>query len=410
MTNSPFQPPRLTRPGDKQTWGGLPGSSLTLCLASAAGAHQSLTLVVTPDSNTASRVESELRFYTGQPQDTEEPTTGELPILHFPDWETLPYDTFSPHQDIISQRLATLYQLPEVKKGILVVPVSTLMHRLAPQEYLSSKSLMLTCGQELEVSAMRTRLERSGYRCVDTVYEHGEFAVRGSLMDIYPMGSKLPYRIDLFDNEIETLRTFDPETQRTLEKVKQIRLLPAKEFPLDKRGISQFKDHWHDRFDVDHRACPIYQDINDGISPAGIEYYLPLFFDECSTLFDYLPDATQVFTLGNIENGADSFWQELNQRYESRCVDPQRPILRPKAVFLDSGDLFGALKRYPRATLQAAPDIDAIGHTNFNGEKPPQPYIQTHAENPLLLLETFLMEYEGRVLFCAESPVDEKPC
>lgn len=404
MSNSPFQPPRLSRPGDKQTWGGLPGSSLTLCLASAASAHDSLTLVITPDSNTASRLESELRFFTGQSQEGDECSPGELPILHFPDWETLPYDTFSPHQDIISQRLATLYQLPEVMKGVLVVPVTTLMHRLAPQEYLASKSLMLSCGQEFEVSAMRSRLERSGYRCVDTVYEHGEFAVRGSLMDIFPMGSNYPYRVDLFDNEIETLRTFDPETQRTLEKVNQVRLLPAKEFPLDKRGISQFRDKWHDRFDVDHRACPIYQDISDGISPPGIEYYLPLFFDECSTLFDYLPEATQVFTLGNIENSADSFWQELNQRYDSRCVDPQRPLLRPKAVFLDSGDLFGALKCYPRAALQSAPDIDAIGHTNFNGEKPPQPYIQSQAENPLLLLETFLMEYDGRVLFCAESP------
>lgn len=413
MTYSPFKPPRLTKAGDKQHWGQLLGSSLSLCLASAAKTHDSLTLVITPDSNAASKLENELRFFSGSTEHSDNPGPSgdeasgggeeQLPILHFPDWETLPYDTFSPHQDIVSQRLSTLYQLPQVKKGILVVPVTTLMHRLMPQEYLTSKSLVVACGQEFDTSTMRSRLEKSGYRCVDTVYEHGEFAVRGSLMDIFPMGSAQPYRIDLFDNEVETLRTFDPETQRTIDKVNEIRLLPAKEFPLDKRGISLFKDQWHDRFDVDHRSCPIYQDISDGISPAGIEYYLPLFFDECSTLFQYLPDETQVFTLGRIENSADNFWQELSQRFESRCVDPQRPLLPPKNVFLDSGELFSALKSYPRAVLQSSTEIEAAGHINFVSAEPPKPYVQPKAENPLYVLETYLMGYEGRVLFCAES-------
>ena len=398
MSYSPFQPPQLNKPGDKQHWGKLPGSSQALCLVSAARHSDKLTLVITPDGTTASALESELHcFNSGDGQ------TDRLPILHFPDWETLPYDTFSPHQDIISQRLSTLYQLPQLKKGILVVPVTTLMHRLLPQAYLAAKSLVLRCGQQFDAEAMRLRLEKSGYHCVDTVYEHGEFAVRGSLMDIFPMGSDHPYRIDLFDDEVDSLRTFDPETQRTVDRVEQIQLLPAKEFPLDKAGISLFKERWHERFDVDHRSCPIYQDISGGISPAGIEYYLPLFFEQCSNLFDYLPSNTQVFTLGRIENGADHFWQELSQRYESRCVDPERPLLPPKEVFLDSGELFSALKQYPRAALSASPEIDSAGHINFDAEEPPALYLQSQADNPLEKLEIFLAAYPGRVLFCAES-------
>ncbi len=399
MNNSLFLPPPLDKPGDKQHWGQLPGSSRALCVLCAARNSDKLTLAITPDGTTASALESELKCFN-----TSDGKDETLPILHFPDWETLPYDTFSPHQDIISQRLSTLYQLPQLKKGILVVPVTTLMHRLLPLGYLTSKSLVLSCGQQFDVEAMRSRLEKSGYRCVDTVYEHGEFAVRGSLMDIYPMGSEFPYRIDLFDDEVDSLRTFDPESQRTIDRVEQIQLLPAKEFPLDKAGISLFKEHWHERFDVDHRSCPIYQDVSGGISPAGIEYYLPLFFEACSTLFDYLPSSTQIFTLGSIENGVDHFWQELSQRYESRRVDPERPLLPPKEVFLDSGELFSSLKQYPRTSLSVEPVIDTAGHINFNAETPPELYLHSQADNPLEKLQAFLATYKGRVLFCAESP------
>jgi transcription-repair coupling factor (superfamily II helicase) len=169
------------------------------------------------------------------------------------------------------------------------VPITTALHRLAPTKFLLGSSLVLDIGQKLDVEQMRTRLEASGYRCVDTVYEHGEFAVRGALIDLFPMGSKLPYRIDLFDDEIETLRTFDPETQRSIDKVQSIKLLPAREFPLQKDAVTRFKARFRERFDVDFRRCPIFQDLSSGITPAGIEYYLPLFFDETSTLFDYLP-------------------------------------------------------------------------------------------------------------------------
>jgi Transcription-repair coupling factor (superfamily II helicase) len=241
--------PSLPASAGKQQWGNLPGAALSLAIAEAASTAERFTLVLTEGSQSAERLQEELAFFAPS-----------LPVLHFPDWETLPYDVFSPHQDIISQRIATLYQLPQLKRGILVVPISTALHRLAPKNFLLGSSLVLDVGQKLDVEQMRTRLEAAGYRCVDTVYEHGEFAVRGALIDLYPMGSETPYRIDLFDDEIETLRTFDPETQRSVDKVESIRLLPAREFPLEKKAVSDFRGRFRERFDVDFRRCPIYQD------------------------------------------------------------------------------------------------------------------------------------------------------
>lgn len=222
--------PQMSATAGKQTWGNLPGAALSLAIAEAASSAGRFTLLLTADSQAADRLEQELRFFAP-----------DLPVLPFPDWETLPYDLFSPHQDIISQRIASLYRLPELSHGILVVPVTTALHRLAPTRFLLGSSLVLDVGQTIDVEQMRLRLEASGYRCVDTVYEHGEFAVRGALIDLFPMGSKLPYRIDLFDDEIETLRTFDPETQRSIDKVDSVRLLPAREFPMQKEEVTRFK-------------------------------------------------------------------------------------------------------------------------------------------------------------------------
>ena len=281
--------PSLPATAGKQHWGNLPGAALSLAIAEAASNAKRFTLLLTADSQSAERLQEELSFFAP-----------DLPVLHFPDWETLPYDLFSPHQDIISQRIAALYRLPELKHGVLVVPITTALHRLAPKRFLLGSSLVMQVGQQLDVNQMRGNLEAAGYRCVDTVYEHGEFAVRGALIDLFPMGSSQPYRIDLFDDEIETLRTFDPETQRSIDKVESIKLLPAREFPLEKKAVTDFRGRFRERFDVDFRRCPIYQDLSTGITPAGIEYYLPLFFEETATLFDYLPADTQVFSLPGI--------------------------------------------------------------------------------------------------------------
>ncbi|MDH4609382.1 transcription-repair coupling factor [Pseudomonas sp. BN102] len=392
MPASVLRLPPLPSTAGKQHWGNLPGAALSLAIAEAASAGKRFTLLLTADSQTAERLEQELGFFAPG-----------LDVLHFPDWETLPYDLFSPHQDIISQRVDSLYRLPGVKRGVLVVPITTALHRLAPTRFLLGSSLVLDVGQKLDVEQMRLRLEAAGYRCVDTVYEHGEFAVRGALIDLFPMGSDLPYRIDLFDDEIETLRTFDPETQRSVDKVESIRLLPAREFPLDKKAVTDFRGRFRERFDVDFRRCPIYQDLTSGITPAGIEYYLPLFFEETATLFDYLPQDTQVFSLPGIEQAADQFWNDVRNRYEERRVDPERPLVPPAELFLPVEDCFARLKGSPRLVL-SQDDIDSgVGRERFSARALPDLAIQAKATEPLAALRRFLDEFPGRVLFSAES-------
>ncbi|WP_444917561.1 transcription-repair coupling factor [Microbulbifer sp. JMSA003] len=398
----PLTPPKFRSSSDRQFWGQLHGAAAALAILNAARNNKAPTLLITKDSLEAHRLEVQLKFFNKARRDKEE--NGELEIFHFPDWEILPYDTFSPHQDIISDRLATLYQLPKMGAGIVIIPVSTLMHRLPPCNYIAGNALILEEGQQFDIDIQRRLLEQAGYHCVDTVYEHGEFAVRGSLMDIFPMGSPLPYRIDLFDDEIESLRTFDPETQRTIDKVKTIHLLPAREFPLHKAALSGFLQNWHGEFDSDPSQVPIYQDISAGIAPAGIEYYLPLFFDgNCSSLFDYLPEGSQAFLQGDIQQPLDNFWREVSNRYESRRGDLTRPILPPRQILLEIDELNGALKSMPRAIFSAESLPEAQGNCNFDTSVPPSLPVDGKSEQPLAALESYLMEYSGRVLFCAES-------
>ncbi len=384
--------PPLPAASGKQHWGNLPGAALSLAIAEAASNAKRFTLLLTADSQSAERLQEELAFFAPQ-----------LPVLHFPDWETLPYDIFSPHQDIVSQRIAALYQLPELSHGVLVVPITTALHRLAPKRFLLGSSLVLDVGQKLDVEQMRLRLEAAGYRCVDTVYEHGEFAVRGALIDLFPMGSPLPYRIDLFDDEIETLRTFDPENQRSIDKVESIRLLPAREFPLKKEAVTGFRARFRERFDVDFRRCPIYQDLSTGITPAGIEYYLPLFYEETATLFDYLPEDSQVFSLPGIEQAAEQFWSDVRNRYEERRVDPERPLLPPAELFMPVEDCFARLKLWPRVVASQQDVEPGIGRERFTAQALPELAIEAKASEPLGKLRRFLDEYAGRVLFTAES-------
>nr|WP_272882737.1 transcription-repair coupling factor [Stutzerimonas stutzeri] len=384
--------PPLPAASGKQHWGNLPGAALSLAIAEAANNAERFTLLLTADSQSAERLQEELAFFAP-----------ELPVLHFPDWETLPYDLFSPHQDIVSQRIATLYQLPELSHGVLVVPITTALHRLAPKRFLLGSSLVLDVGQKLDVEQMRLRLEAAGYRCVDTVYEHGEFAVRGALIDLFPMGSALPYRIDLFDDEIETLRTFDPENQRSIDKVESIRLLPAREFPLRKEAVTGFRARFRERFDVDFRRCPIYQDLSTGITPAGIEYYLPLFYEETATLFDYLPEDSQVFSLPGIEQAAEQFWNDVRNRYEERRVDPERPLLPPAELFMPVEDCFARLKLWPRVVASQQDVEPGIGRERFPAQALPELAIESKASEPLGKLRQFLDGFPGRVLFTAES-------
>ncbi|MDY7217991.1 transcription-repair coupling factor [Denitrificimonas sp. JX-1] len=384
--------PKLPSNSAKQLWGNLPGASQGLVVAEAARSAKRFTLLLTDNSQSAVRLKEELAFFAP-----------ELPVLHFPDWETLPYDVFSPHQDIISQRIATLYQLPQLQQGILVVPINTALHRLAPQSFTLDSSLILDVGQKLDVESMRNRLQASGYQCVETVYEHGEFAVRGALLDLFPMGSEVPYRIDLFDDEIESLRTFDPETQRSSEKVKSVRLLPAREFPLHKQARSDFRARFRERFDVDFRRCPIYQDLSGDIIPAGIEAYLPLFFEETSSLFDYLPENTQVFIMQGVDAAAETFWNDIRSRYEDRCGDLERPLLPPADLFIAINDYYGALKKHPRIILDSQDISLGVGRERLAITAFPDLALDARAAEPLNKVKDFLENFSGRTLFTVET-------
>ena len=351
-----------------------------------AATRQTPLLVITDSSEQGEQLRRELLFYSGNQQD--------LPVYLFPDWETLPYDVFSPHQDIISERLNALYHLPLMRSGILIVPANSLMQRLPPASYIQQHSLMLRCGQELDVDSFRNNLVAAGYQHVESVFEHGEFAVRGAILDIFPMGSRHPYRIDLFDEEIETLRIFDPESQRSEDKVDEIRLLPGKEYPLTEEGRKHFRTSFRERFDVDTRDCALYQDISEGLASPGIEYYLPLFFEVTSHLFEYLPANTIIVRSRQLDNAALRFWQDIENRYEDRRYDRQRPLLPPKDVFLTPENIFREIKPFSVITLEA-PD----------SEPPLKSLVAAStADNAMPALQAFLAEHpDYRVLYCAES-------
>ena len=389
-----FKEHRPTKPGDHRHWGQLHSAASSLAIAHSLQEKNQLILVLAKDSQTAAEMEREIQILGHT----------DVSVLSFPDWETLPYDHFSPHQDIVSQRLLTLYQLPSLKQGILIVPLTTALHRLPPDEFLQKYTLILDAGQTFDLDETRSRLEKAGYRCVDTVYEHGEFAVRGAIMDIFPMGSHTPFRIDLFDDEIDTIRTFDSDTQRSKDVVDQVRLLPAKEFPLDEDSIKGFKSRWRQKFDVDHRQCPLYKDISDGIAPPGTEYYLPLFYENTQTLFDYLPENTLIFTQPQLEDSLSQIWADISTRYNDRCHDIQRPILEPNAIFLEVDAFHGQLKHFPRITLSAETLQDKAGRTNFSFQVPPELPVDGKSDTPLVALESFMLEHAGyRFLFGAES-------
>ena len=382
------------KPGDKNHWGELQAAGRALAIAEAAQQFDGLSILITETAREAAAQSRALAFFSAE-QD--------FPILNFPDWETLPYDIFSPHQDIVSARLQTLSNLPNAQHALLIVPLPTLMHRLAPTDFIASRTFAYEVGELLDRDELQQQLSRAGYNRVDTVYEHGEYAFRGSLIDIYPMGAVQPFRIDLLDDEIESLRLFDSESQRTSENVTEIELLPAREFPLDKQACNQFLNNWHTHFDKDPAKCPVYRDIKDGIAPQGIEYYLSLFFDETATLFDYLPEKVQLFSHVGIEDAALAFWQDTNARYAEYGVDPTRPILSPKELFLGVEEVFQQIKKLPRTEIDRQPAKAGAGSINFNLRAVPDVAVNSKLGNPLSTLQEFIERFDGRVLFCAES-------
>lgn len=382
--------------GERRWIGNLPGALPSLLLSELAQVSQSakqLIVMVAKNTTQVAQIEEELHFF------------GIKPYL-FPDWETLPYDRLSPHQEIISERLALLANMPST--GIVLIAASTLSQRIAPPSWLLGQHFDIRKGQKFDVEHERQRLTRAGYRSVDTVFEPGEFAVRGSLMDIFPTGQQAPIRIDLFDDEIETLRHFDVETQRTTEQVEQFTLLPAREFPLIE-GRGEFRARFAVAFpQASPKKMPLYQDVLDGIAAPGLEYYQPLFFSrdefiEGGTLFDYLPKDTLIATDIAIEDCLNSFWQEVTQRYEDRRHNIDQPILPPNELFLTVNELLGRLKSFGRLVLSENPIGERAGVFNVVANLPPKLPIDHKVSDSLINLKNFIDLFKGRVLIVAES-------
>jgi len=358
-----------------KNWNGLAGASLSLALSDlATETTNKPILIIAPDSLTAARLVDEMRFFSQIPDR----------IIAFPDWETLPYDHFSPHQDIISDRLTVLHQLLAGQPCVIVTTIATIMHKLSPTDYLDKNSFVLHKGEKIILDKLRARLTSAGYQHVTQVREHGEFAVRGSIIDLFPMGCAAPFRIDLLDDEVDSIRTFSPETQRTIEVIDKINLLPAKEFPMTDEAIELFRQNWRNQFSGNPTKCPTYQDISDGISSPGIEYYLPLFFANTATLFDYLPSDTQVIAFGELETGAQSFKTEIDERYEQLHHDISRPLLPPEQLFISYQDIAHRCKQHD----SPACDLKTEALPRFESIKAVVPFVES---------------FEGRVLFCAES-------
>lgn len=383
---------------DRKIWQNLPGSSATVAIFHGALSTQQPILLLTHDTPSALRLEQELASLNQQEK---------LPICLFPDWETLPYDTFSPHQDIISQRLATLYQLSRMDKGIVIVPVSTLMQRLAPKQYIEANSLIIKKGDKKDLHQLRQNLEASGYRCVDQVMEHGEFSARGAILDLFPMGSKTPFRLDFFDDEIDEIRLFDPENQRSSDKVDNINLLPAHEFPTDTDGTNLFRSQYREQFTSIIDKESIYHQVSNGIMPAGIEYYLPLFFETTNTLCDYLADNTLVIISGDIDKASAHYWADIEYRYEDRRYDRTRPLLPPSQLFLNNEELYSALKPFDRINVKPEINEDDIktSQVQFDVHALPDLTIDHKLKQPFELLNNFISSKEtpNKLLFVAES-------
>ncbi|MBS1209226.1 MAG: transcription-repair coupling factor [Proteobacteria bacterium] len=387
---SPLQPLALIqppKPGQRLDLPRLHGSADAAALAQVAASGQKL-LVITANPLDAQRLTEEIQWLAPN-----------LRVHLLPDWETLPYDSFSPHQDLISERLATLYAIQKGESDITLAPASTALYRMAPPAYMAAYTFFLKTKDTLDLDAFKLQMALAGYEHVTQVIRPGEFSVRGGLVDLFPMGTQLPFRIDLFDDEIDTIRTFDPDSQRTVYPVPEIRLLPAREFPLDDKAKSAFRARFREAFEGDPTKSVIYKDISNGVASAGIEYYLPLFFEETATLFDYLPKKVLLVTHQDVPGAIDAFWTEANNRYRLMAGDRARPLLPPEQLFLPAEAFFVAAKELPRLALgdraeEAAPTPTA---------PLPDLSVERKATDPLHRLKHFLANFPWRVLLLAES-------
>ena len=365
----------------KTVWSALSAGSLPLVLSQQLPQGMP-KIVLTADSETALRLQTAWQFF--RPQDN---------ALFLPDWETLPYERFSPHQDLVSERLSVLWQLKNGAADVLFVPVATAMQRLAPPSFLMGRTFWLKTGQTLDLDRLRENLVEAGYAAVSNVVAAGEFAVRGGIVDLFPMGADLPYRIDLFDNEIDSIKTFDPDTQRTLAPVSEIRLLPAHEFPTDADAQKIFRNRFREEIPSNPNEATVYQAVGKGQFGAGVEYYLPLFFEDgCADLFDYIGENAIVVCTDDVHARAHRFWDEVKSRHAMAQGDPTYPPLPPQSLYLLPDQFAGCLKRYPQVWTQA----DAKSGL-------PDVAVNRQSDEPLAALARFQAAFGGKILLCAES-------
>ena len=372
----------IPKPREKSRWLNLSQGSLPLALARYLP-HKQLKVVLTQDAEQALRLQTAWRFF--RPHDT---------AVFLPDWETLPYERFSPHQDLVSERLSALWQIKSGAADVLFVPVATAMQKLPPVPFLAGRTFWLKTGQTLDIGRLKTDLVDAGYNHVSHVVAAGEFAVRGGIVDLFPMGSEMPYRIDLFDDEIDSIKTFDTETQRTISPVSEIRLLPAHEFPTDSEAQKIFRSRFREEVDGNPNDAAVYKAVSNGHFGAGVEYYLPLFFEnELETLFDYIGEDALFVSLGDVHAEANRFWSDVKSRYAMAQGDETYPPLLPQHLYLSADVFAGRLKNYG----QVLPDVSGKEHTL------PDLAVNRQSDEPLQALKDFQTTFEGRILLCAES-------
>ena len=380
-------------PGKRHAMPRPPGSSDALLLAQLArreAGHKKLTAVVTADASDALRLLNELAFFAP-----------DLRSLLFPDWETLPYDSFSPHQDLISERLATLWAIRQQQADLVVMPATTALYRLAPPSFMAGTTFHFKQGQKLDEAALKAQLTLAGYTHVTQVVSPGEYTVRGGLIDLYPMGSPQPFRVDLFDDEIDSIRAFDPDTQRSLYPVPEVRLLPGREFPTHEEARAKFRSRWRELLEGDPTKSRIYKDMGAGLATAGIEYYLPLFFEHTATVFDYLGEAATLVLHGDLEAAFSRFWQDTRERHRLLAGDPDHPALPPEALFLTAEQFYGQAKAHAQLSLRPAAEQSEHQLQDFA----PRPDLTAvrGAEDPIAKLQTHIQRTPHRVLLLAES-------
>lgn len=361
----------------------------------AQAAHQlkadnKTLVVIVADAPAAQRLLSEISWFGKRGQHT-------LRAHLLPDWETLPYDQFSPHQDLVSERLATLHEIQSGECDVLIVPATTALVRMGPPSFLAAYTFFFKQGERLDENKLKSQLTLAGYHHVGQVMSPGEYSVRGGLIDLFPMGSALPYRLDLFGDSIESIRTFDVDTQRSLYPVKEVRMLPGREFPMDENARSAFRSRWREVIEGDPSRSHVYRDIGNGIASAGIEYYLPLFFEHTVTLFDYLPESCSFALIGDIDTSIKRFWNDTRSRYQFLKADRERPLLPPEQIFLTDEDFFTLIKPHGRWVLQDDVSASALSSPL------PDIAVNRRLDDPLNNLRSFALQTTARVMICAES-------